>query len=269
LGATDPITPQPARPRRWRPSPFIVASAGLHVAGAGALAVVPERWPLVAGALVLDHLAGVAAGLWPRSTLLGPNLRRLPQAGAVALTFDDGPDPEITPAVLDLLDARRARATFFCIGARARAHPAIVGETVRRGHGVGNHTDRPPAAFSLFGPRAMRAEIARCQDALAATAGVAPRWFRAPAGLRNPWLEPALAALGLSLVSWTRRGFDTATGDPARVLRRLVRGLAAGDVLLLHDRAPSPVLAVLPRLLDELDRRGLRAVALPAPAATA
>jgi peptidoglycan/xylan/chitin deacetylase (PgdA/CDA1 family) len=98
---------------------------------------------------------------------------------------------------------------------------------------------------------------------------VAPRFFRAPFGTRSPLLDPALARLGLSLVSWTRRGYDTVDGDAARVLRRLVSGLAAGDVLLLHDgvtvrehRAEPTVLAVLPWLLDELAARGLKAVSL-------
>jgi peptidoglycan/xylan/chitin deacetylase (PgdA/CDA1 family) len=185
----------------------------------------------------------------------------------VALTFDDGPDPEVTPRVLDLLAERGARATFFCIGRRARAHPEIVAEIVRRGHEVENHTWSHPNSFACYPPGPMRREIVRAQEALAETAGRRPRYFRAPAGIRNPLLDPLLHAQGLTLVSWTRRGFDTVAREPERVARRLLRGLAGGDVLLLHDgsaardRQGTPVvLEVLPRLLDALEDRGLTGV---------
>jgi peptidoglycan/xylan/chitin deacetylase (PgdA/CDA1 family) len=136
---------------------------------------------------------------------------------------------------------------------------------------VENHSLRHRHDFSLLGPRGYLREIGAAQEALAAAAGSAPRFFRAPAGLRNPFLEPALARLGLELVSWTRRGFDTASADPATVRARLVRGLAAGDILLLHDGHAArgrdgfaSVLAVLPRLLEDLSAAGLRPVTLRA-----
>ncbi len=252
---------------------LLKASAACH-AGAGALALAqPALWPWALGAVVADHALITATGLWPRSTWLGANLLRLPEASAarreVALTIDDGPDPELTPAVLDLLDAHRARATFFCIARHAEQHPALCREIVRRGHSVQNHSHRHAHTFSLLGLGAIRRELAQAQDALAQVTGQAPRFFRAPAGLRNLFLDPVLHALGLQLVSWTRRGFDTARGDPAGVLARLTRGLAAGDILLVHDHhtatAPSGrpvVLEVLPLLLQRFEADGLRAVTL-------
>ncbi len=259
-----------------RRTPFFVRlSLWLHVAGVAALAAWPRAWALVVAAVVADHLALVAASLTPRSTLVGSNLRRLPAAaaaGAVALTFDDGPDPEVTPLVLDLLEKRNAHASFFCVGHRAEANPQLVPEIVRRGHRVENHSYRHSKLFCFLGRRAAGREIDRAQSLLTGQAGERPCYFRAPAGLRNPWLAGVLAARGLALASWTSRGFDTASTDPEAVLRRLTRRLAAGDILLLHDRTAGisgrggpPVLAVLPRLLDELERRGLAAVALPAP----
>ena len=173
--------------------------------------------------------------------------------------------------VLDILERHRARASFFCIGARAEAHPALVEEIVRRGHRIENHSQHHRHDFSLLGPWRMRAEILAAQHSLQRTAGRPPRYFRAPAGLRNPFLEPVLAALGLHLASWTRRGFDTRSGDPDRVLARLLRRLAAGDILLLHDGHAARdagsgrpvILTVLPRLLAALDAAGLAAVPLP------
>ncbi|MBS0561193.1 MAG: polysaccharide deacetylase family protein [Proteobacteria bacterium] len=260
-------------PRRFSPSPALRASAGLHLAAAGAALAVPGAWPWALGAVAANHAALTAAGLWPRSAVLGPTLTRLPEAeapGAVALTFDDGPDPEVTPRVLDLLDAAGARASFFCIGSRVAAHPGLAREIVRRGHRVENHTQDHPHAFAAYGPAALRRQVADAQAALADAAGEAPRWFRAPAGLRSPLLEPVLARAGLHLAAWSRRGFDTVDGSPVRVAGRLTRGLRGGDVLLLHDgnsaqtaKGEPVVLAALPLVLASLSRAGLRGVALP------
>ena len=257
-----------------RYSPLIKASAVLHLAALAAWAWRPALWPWWLGALVLNHAVITAAGLWPRASLLGPNITRLPAAAAarreVALTIDDGPDPEVTPAVLDQLHRAGARATFFCIAERAARHPALVAEILARGHSVQNHSHVHRHNFSLLGPRGFDAEISRAQAQLQALTGQRPRFFRAPAGLRNPFLQPVLARHGLVLTSWTRRGFDTREGDPQRVLQRLTRGLDAGDILLLHDGhcacaadGRPVVLHVLPLLLERLRASGLAAVTLP------
>jgi peptidoglycan/xylan/chitin deacetylase (PgdA/CDA1 family) len=266
--------PAPAGARPWRPAPAIVASAAVHAGAAVALALAPAHWPAVAGAVLANHALLTAAGLWPRSRLLGPNLLRLPPAAVarreVALTVDDGPDPEVTPRVLDLLDRHGAKASFFCIGERARAYPELCREIVRRGHSVENHTQRHSHRFALLGMRGFEREIAAAQETLAQLAGQTPRFFRAPAGLRNPLLDPVLARLGLRLASWTRRGFDTVTRDPGKVARRLLRRLDAGDILLLHDghaarteSGAAVVLEVLPCVLEALQVHGLHSVTLP------
>ena len=265
---------------RWLPTAFIRVSVGLHLLGAAALVLVPRRWPLIVGGFVVNHAAVALAGMWPRSRLLGPNLRRLPDRhaarGEIALTFDDGPDPDATPEVLEILDRRGAKATFFCVGRRAEAHPGLVAEIVRRGHRVENHSHKHSNSFALMGPGAIGRDIDLAQETLARCSGTAPVFFRAPAGIRNPWLHGVLASRGLHLASWTRRGFDTVTKNPARVVERLTRNLVGGDVILLHD-ASEPrgttgrpvVLEALPKLLDEIDSRGLKAIALPREAGTA
>jgi peptidoglycan-N-acetylglucosamine deacetylase len=254
-------------------APFVDASLGLHLFAAGSLATQPSWWPMALAAVVVDHAALVAAGLWPTSSVLGPNLRRLP-AGAtarreVALTIDDGPDADVTPRVLDALDALGVRATFFCIGERVRRHPALAREIVARGHAIENHSDGHRHHFSLLGPRAYDRELAAAQATIADTIGIAPRFFRAPAGLRNVFLQGALERQGLTLTSWTRRGFDTVERDPTRVTARLVDGLSAGDILLLHDGHAARgadgmpmVLASLPRVVEALREGGLEAVTL-------
>jgi peptidoglycan/xylan/chitin deacetylase (PgdA/CDA1 family) len=258
----------------WSMPPLLRATLGLHAAAAGTLMLRPEWAGWAVGAVVLNHAALTAAGLWPRSRWLGPNLVRLPPAsaarGEVALTIDDGPDPAVTPAVLALLERHGARATFFCIARHAREHPALVREIVARGHSVQNHSDVHRHNFSLLGPRGFLREIERAQQTLTELSGERPTCFRAPAGLRNPFLDPVLHRLGLRLASWTRRGFDTREHDPARVLQRLTRGLAAGDILLLHDgnaartaQGRPVVLEVLPALLERCRQAGLRCVTLP------
>ena len=187
--------------------PLVRASVGVHALAAGVCVALPEAWPWALGGGALDHAALTAAGLWPRSGWLGRNVVRLGEAsaarGEIALTIDDGPDPAVTPAVLDLLDTHGARATFFCIAQRAEAHPALAREIVARGHSVQNHTHAHRHNFSLLGPRGFAREIERAQASLAAITGERPSCFRAPAGLRNPFLDPVLHRLGLTLVSWT------------------------------------------------------------------
>jgi peptidoglycan/xylan/chitin deacetylase (PgdA/CDA1 family) len=259
---------------RWPVPPLLWATAAIHAGAAVLLLAAPAHWGWALAALVANHAVLTAVGLWPRSTALGENLVRLPEAaaarGEVALTIDDGPDPEVTPAVLDLLDAAGARATFFCIAERAARHPQLVREIVRRGHSVQNHTHAHSHRFSLLGPRGFAREIEAAQRVLSGLTGETPRFFRAPAGLRNPFLAPVLHRLGLVLASWTRRGYDTRERDPRRVLQRLTRGLAAGDILLLHDghcardaQGRPIILAVLPALLAELRGRALVPATLP------
>jgi peptidoglycan/xylan/chitin deacetylase (PgdA/CDA1 family) len=253
---------------------LVKASIACHAGAAIAVATDPALWPWALGAVVLNHGVISVTGLLPRSTWLGENMRRLPASSAarneISITIDDGPDPAVTPAVLDLLDAHGAHATFFCIAQRAAAHPALTREIVRRGHSVQNHSDVHHHNFSLLGLRGYANEIGRAQQRLADVTGVLPRFFRAPAGLRNPFLAPVLQRLNLALVSWTRRGFDTMQRDPQRVLQRLTHGLAAGDIVLLHDghaartSADRPViLDVLPALLQRFADAGLHTVTLP------
>ncbi|MBX3622725.1 MAG: polysaccharide deacetylase family protein [Rhizobacter sp.] len=261
-------------PLRWHAPVLVKATLACHLAAGVAVLAEPASWPWALAAVVLNHAVLTAAGLWPRSSWLGSNLQRLPEAAVqrreVALTLDDGPDPQVTPAVLDLLDAHGARATFFCIAEQAARHPQLCREIVARGHSVQNHSHRHVHTFSFSGPQAFAREIDRAQETLAQLTGQRPLYFRAPAGFRNLFLAPVLDERRLQLVSWTRRGYDTVRRDPKRVLQRLTRGLAAGDILLLHDRGSATaasghpvVLEVLPALLHRLHDEGLRAVTLP------
>ena len=180
--------------RAWVPTPALRASIWFHVAVVAAVTVRPDLWLWFIGALLTNHLLLGGLGMWPRSTLLGPNLSRLPeschQGRFVALTFDDGPDPAMTPQVLDLLDRHGAKASFFCIGERAAAFPHIVREIVRRGHSVENHSHSHPIGFACYSIGGLRREAARAQATLTEISGTPPQFLRAPFGLRSPLLDP-------------------------------------------------------------------------------
>ncbi|HXF16960.1 MAG TPA: polysaccharide deacetylase family protein [Burkholderiales bacterium] len=259
------------RPRTWHPGIAIWVTGAFHIVAIAALLARPQWWPSILGLVILNHVALGLIGLWPRSRLLGSNMLRLPDAavkrGEIAVTFDDGPDPDVTPKVLDILDAHRAKASFFVIAERAAAHPALVREIVRRGHSIENHSRRHASCFALFGWSALKQDVGAAQEIIERITGRSPAFFRAPMGLRNPMLDPLMAIMGLRYTAWTRRGFDTVTRDPAVVLRRLTRNLSAGDILLLHDRRcrdDQPIaLEVLPPLLEQIEARGLRPVSLP------
>jgi len=263
-----------SRVNRWMPTRLIKASVLLHLGAAGVAASRPILWPWALGAVAANHLFLAGCGLWPRSGLLGPNWTRLPATaapGAVAITIDDGPDPCVTPQVLAQLAEGGVKATFFCIGERVKRHPDLAREIVRAGHAVENHSQRHLNHFSLLGPKAIAREIREAQDSIGTVTGVRPLFFRAPAGLRSPLLEPVLIELGLRLASWTRRGFDTVNGKADSVLGKLTRDLGSRDILLLHDgsaarteRGAPVVLEVLPHLLTALSNAGLRPITLRA-----
>src|SRR4051812_45196681 len=218
--------------RSWRPAPAIRASVAFHVSALAAFAFEPVSWPYLGAALAANHAMLAIAGMWPRSALLGPNITRLPQHAIerreIALTFDDGPNPSVTPRVLDVLDCYNVKASFFCVGERAGAHPALLRDIAGRGHSIENHTHTHPSAFAAYGISRLRREIESAQYTIASICGRAPAFFRAPIGIRNPLLDPVLAKLGLNYVSWTRRGFDTVHPDAAAVCERLGQNLSAG-----------------------------------------
>jgi len=270
------LDPDAASERRWPVTGYpltLKVTAAWHALALAGCATAPEMWPWWLAGTAVNHATVTIAGLWPRSTLLGPNWTRLPaiprNANAIALTLDDGPDPVVTPKVLDLLDAYRVRATFFLIGERARRYPALTREIVARGHSVENHSQKHVHTFSVTGMGALSREIDAAQRTLMELTGERPAFFRAPAGLRNVLLEPVLQKFDLRLAAWTRRGFDTRERNPDVVAQRLLRDLAPRDILLLHDGDAAttddgqPVLlSVLPRVIGAAKKQGLHFVTL-------
>lgn len=217
-----------------------------------------------AGVAVVQAGPGLT-GFGPVRAAAFPRLAGQGDPGHVALTFDDGPDPAATPGFLDALAAQGIRATFFLLGSMVRRAPGLAAEIAAAGHEVAVH-GYDHRYLPLRGPAATSSDLARATELIFDVTGKRPAFFRPPYGvLSGPSL---LAARQLRLTSvlwgaWGREWDPGATRDS--VLQTLLRGLDGGVTVLLHDAlSVSPpgsaaALAALPALLDECERRGLRA----------
>jgi peptidoglycan/xylan/chitin deacetylase (PgdA/CDA1 family) len=172
------------------------------------------------------------AAVHPRSQLFGPTVRHAGET--CALTFDDGPNPAITPQLLDLLDKHRVRATFFVLGKYVRELPALTADIAARGHVLGNHTDTHPSLV-FFSRKHILDELARCEDAVVNATGQRPMVVRPPFGFRGPTFVSTARQAGLSkVVMWSVSGNDWNPQPYSRVAHRL-RKAGPGDIILLHD----------------------------------
>lgn len=154
----------------------------------------------------------------------------------VALTFDDGPDADSTPRVLDLLKRHGVRATFFVVGEQARQNPELIHRMVAEGHTVAGHSYYHLPQSTLWSSQRYTEELFRCNDVVARLTGLRMRLYRPPFGVTNPPIARAVKNLGLIPVGWSVRSLDTVTKNSDRVVDRVMRGLRGGDVILLHDR---------------------------------
>lgn len=209
-------------------------------------------WIIEAPAATLAAAAGLTAygAAHPRAQLFGKTICRTNSPRKLAITFDDGPNPAITPKLLDLLYRYNAKATFFVIGQFVRECPELVKETIVRGHVVGNHTELHPNLFRLS-PTNIRIELRLCHDAISHAIGSPPKWFRPPFGRRNPWVIPAARELGYQTVMWTLIPGDWREKPVEWLISRMqpiaqhaqqslgkssnAASGATGDILCLHD----------------------------------
>jgi peptidoglycan/xylan/chitin deacetylase (PgdA/CDA1 family) len=206
--------------------------------------------------------------LSPSSQVLGPAFthgdRRVPE---VALTFDDGPNEPYTGRILDILEARRVKATFFLVGENVRRFPGTVRREAALGMELGNHTMHHANLVGRSGGAIFR-EMEEAQEAIEQTCGVEPLWFRPPHGFRDPRLFRQAARLDLAVAEWSVMPKDwTQPGMPA-IVQRVLNTVKPGDIILLHDGVNatggdrSETVEALPYILDGLEARGLKPVTL-------
>ena len=156
---------------------------------------------------------------------------------AVALTFDDGPDPASTPVLLDLLAEYDVKAAFFVVGEKAAAHPEIMRNIIEQGHTVGNHSYTHDPLILLKGSRRLYGEIEKTQIVLQ-NLGVVARAFRPPVGITSPRLPDILHRLNLCLVNFSCRAYDFGNRRPKHLAARILKRVKPGDIILLHDTGP-------------------------------
>jgi peptidoglycan/xylan/chitin deacetylase (PgdA/CDA1 family) len=245
--------------------PALVAVVAILTVGRG-----PGAW----GAAALVVVLAATVLLWPvfdvNSSVWAPTRSRAARPSrAVALTFDDGPDPNFTPRVLDILAAKRVSAAFFVVGEHVRANPQVLERIVSAGHVVGNHTDRHRSWFHFLLWGGARREVAACDEAIHAAIGRVPRLFRSPQGFKNPALGDVLRAMEFVTVGWRVRGLDAIERDAEKIVRRIVSAAAPGDIVQMHDgstafgrRDRRAMLDALPLIIDRLRGAGLDFVRL-------
>lgn len=245
------------------------ATLGVLVLSARSVLVGPPPlgWAVLVGLSYLGLLLCSAMALRWRvftdAVVRGPRGAR-----GVALTFDDGPHPTWTPAVLSILAAHGARATFFVMGRKAEARPELLRAILDGGHAVGLHSYAHDRLFALRGERRVLDDLSRGIEVLQAITGVRPALFRPPIGHTNPIIARVADALDLTVVGWTVSGRDgVASARVAEVVARVRRDLRDGIIVALHDapergdREPACV-AALPAILDAIAAERLDVVPL-------
>lgn len=255
-----------------------IARGALYLATTAAIALLARSILLapiplwIAGVALTAYIALILVGVFfLRLQMYCDVIWRGPRdARGVALTFDDGPSPEHTPKILDMLDRAKAKATFFVIGRKAEAHPELVKEIVRRGHAIGLHGYAHDRLFSLRSPTVVRADLARGLAVLEDILGERPTMFRPPIGHTSPRIATVVDELDLTVVGWSVRALDgLASAKAEKIAARVVPALEDRAIVLLHDAAENDdrvpaSLDALPKILDAMSAQNLEGVRVDA-----
>lgn len=177
----------------------------------------------------------------------------------VAMTFDDGPHPVLTPRLLDILKERNIKCTFFVIGRSAKAHPQIIRRMIAEGHEVANHT-WTHASLTSRSDDQIRQELRQSEDALVAAANYRPQLIRPPYGAVNARIKQLMfAEFGYSTIMWSVDPQDWRRPGVGVVTSRLVNGAHPGAIMLAHDIHP-PTIQAMPAMFDQLLAKGYQFV---------
>jgi peptidoglycan/xylan/chitin deacetylase (PgdA/CDA1 family) len=197
----------------------------------------------------------ICSGFHMRAVCRGETMQKV-----VALTFDDGPHSGNTPVILDILKDR-AGATFFCIGKRIPGNEAILERMAEEGHLVGMHSYSHSNLFDFFSPGRMADEFRQTEDLINKIIRKKPLLFRPPYGVINPMIKKALRSFTYHVIGYSNRSLDTVSRDEEKVLRRVLKNLRPGDIILLHDTLPFAG-NLLKKLLHELTEKGYIVIGL-------
>ena len=181
---------------------------------------------------------------------------------SIYLTFDDGPNEEFTPKVLELLKVHHAKATFFCIGENIQKHPKVFQQIIDEGHSIGNHSFSHKPSFGFLSTKAVTEDIKKTQTLMKEEFNLETKLFRPPFGITNPNIAKAVETLNLETIGWSVRSFDTFFKNPEMIVKMIKPQIKNGSVVLLHDKSQSSV-ALLELLLMELKNYSITSVNLP------
>ncbi len=179
----------------------------------------------------------------------------------ISLTFDDGPHPELTYSILDILDRFNAKATFFCIGKHIETYPKIVKEISVRGHSIGNHSYSHGNFIAFSSKSKWLEEIQKTDAIIKELTNDTPSLFRPPFGVTTPKLAKAIKETEHKVIGWNNRPFDTVLKNKDLVLKRIIKHISPGGIILLHDTQPN-TLYILERLLLHLKQHQFEVVTI-------
>lgn len=224
--------------------------------------------PLIHNGLLLAQICACALFLVTRcdssparglSDLYDPDLAVLkggdPDWNEVCLTIDDGPNPETTPRLLEILAESQVKATFFLIGRRARMYPDLVKRIAQAGHELGNHT-MTHARLAGLGRQEIMNEMEAAREAIEAASGLRVRLFRPPGGGLSPDVYAVARELGCTTVLWTDLARDYERRPPAEIVESILSGTESGSIIVMHDGKPG-TLSALPQIVGRLRAKGL------------
>ena len=217
----------------------------------------PLFWLLLVSAwlgVITNGVVNIRSGFFVKVISQGKT-----KAKEVMLSFDDGPEPAISPLVLDLLHAKGIKACFFCIGKKMEAEPETVRRILNEGHCLGNHSYHHRNSFPVQSSAAIRKEILDTRKIIEGFSGREAVFFRPPFGITNPLLSKALQGLEIKVVGWTIRSFDLSNRPAEKIVDRVISKLRPGAILLFHDSSPK-ILTILPLLLERLQQKGWEVV---------
>jgi len=226
------------------------------------LILLPGQRSWQAAAMVLLSMGYLAVLVWGAASVgsqvfVKTVCRGRTGTGEIALTFDDGPHPVNSPMILEVLARNDARATFFLKGKSAAIHEGLVRDMWEAGHGLGNHSFGHSWFFPLLPGRRIRQEVLETNRVISNITGGDVRFFRPPFGVTNPRIFRGLKGTGMQVAGWSIRSWDTTGGGADRVVRRIMRRVGEGDVVLLHENGPD-ILEILEKLLPDIREKGLK-----------
>ena len=209
---------------------------------------------------LLTTIAGSSLIGWNyhfKSLISNPSINK----NQVAITFDDGPNPEYTPKVLALLEKHNAKATFFCIGKNIEMHPEIFKSIVEQGHTIGNHTFSHSTNFGFFSTKEVVEELLLTNKIIKQQTGLEAQLYRPTFGVTNPRIKRAIKITKLQPIGWNKRSLDTRNITEKRILNRVTKNLKKGDIILLHDTSEKTIV-VLEQLLLFLQQQKITSVTI-------